>query len=147
VQLFLLFGAIAGLMTMADPSTWMWTEACALIERAERLHRQFFEPSLSSTPHASWQPPVDIFETPQELLIIAALPGVDPQDLEITLERQLLRIAGLRRLSISRGTTIHRLEIPYGRFERRIGLPPARLQLNGSELQNGCLFVSLTKRL
>jgi HSP20 family protein len=132
---------------MADPRTWMWTEACALIERAERLHRQFFEPSLSSTQDASWQPPVDVFETNQELLIIAALPGVESQDLEISIKPELLLLTGVRRLPISRGATIHRLEIPYGRFERRVRLPPARLQVSGSELQSGCLFISLTKRL
>jgi HSP20 family protein len=124
----------------------MWAEACALIERAERMHRQFFEPSLGSQ-NAHWEPPVDIFETDDELLIIAALPGVDPQDLTITINSQLLLITGRRRLLIPGGTTIHRLEIPYGGFERRIRLPPARFQLSGSELQNGCLLVNLKKRL
>lgn len=134
-------------MAVADPRLWMWTEACALIERAERMHRQFFEPTLSAAQDPGWQPPVDIFETPEELLIVAALPGVDPQDLDITVNPELLLITGKRRLLIASGTTIHRLEIPYGTFERRIRLPPVRLQVNGSELQNGCLLISLRKVL
>ena len=51
-------------------------------------------------------------------------------------------VAGLRRLpAAARGAAIHRLEIPHGRFERRIRLPAARLELDRSELANGCLFV------
>jgi HSP20 family protein len=138
---------MAASMALSDPRNWTWTEACALIERAEHLHRQFFQPSLSGTQEASWQPPVDIFETERELLIIAALPGVDAQDLEVSITPELLLIKGLRRLPFARGATLHRLEIPYGRFERRIRLPTARLQITGSELQSGCLYVSLTKRL
>jgi HSP20 family protein len=133
-------------MTSADPRNWMWAEACALIERAERMHRQFFEPNLATTADASWQPPVDIFETEQELLIVAALPGVDPQNVEVTFAPELLLITGLRQLRIARGTTVHRLELPYGRFERRVRLPTTGLQLSGSELRNGCLVITLGKR-
>jgi HSP20 family molecular chaperone IbpA len=41
---------------------------------------------------------------------------------------------------------IHRLEIPYGRFQRCIQLPSAKLDLSGSKLASGCLFVTLMKR-
>jgi HSP20 family molecular chaperone IbpA len=40
---------------------------------------------------------------------------------------------------------IHRMEIPHGRFERRIELPPARFELSGRHLANGCLMVQLHK--
>jgi HSP20 family molecular chaperone IbpA len=126
----------------------MWAEACMMIERAERLHRQFFQPSLSAIPAASWEPPVDIFETEREIWIIAALPGVEPQDLDVSLNGGELRIAGLRRQPAAvRGAAILRLEIPYGRFERRLRLSSARLELARSELASGCLVLSLTKRL
>jgi HSP20 family molecular chaperone IbpA len=110
-------------MTAGDPRNWMWGEACAMIERAEQLHRQFFQPDLSSLQAVNWEPPVDIFETARELLIVA----------------------GQRRLPAARGATIHRLEIPHGRFERRIRLPAARLRLDRSELASGCLFLRLSK--
>ena len=51
----------------------MWTDACAQIGRAERLHRQFFHPGSA----AGWEPPIDVFETDEELWIMAALPGVE----------------------------------------------------------------------
>ncbi len=134
-------------MAAGDPRDFMWAEACAMIERAEGLHRRFFQPGLSAMQAASWEPPVDIFETERELWIIAALPGVEPHDLDVSIEGEVLRVAGLRRLPAdARDAAIRRLEIPYGRFERSIRLPALRLELIRSELRSGCLFISLTKR-
>ena len=67
-----------------------------------------------------------MFESEQELTIVAALPGVEPQEIEIAIERGVLRVAGVRQLPPAcSGAAIHRLEIPHGRFERRIRLPDA----------------------
>jgi HSP20 family protein len=125
----------------------MWAEACAMLARAEGLHRQFFQPGFAGAQAATWEPPVDIFETERELWIIAALPGVESQDIAISIEGQVLSVAGLRRLPApARGAAIHRLEIPHGRFERSIRLPAARFELDRSELASGCLVISLSKR-
>ena len=134
-------------MTAADPIRWMWGEACAMIERAEHMHRQFFQPGFTALQRASWEPPVDIFENERDLLIVVALPGVESQDIEISSEPEILLVAGARRLpAVARGTAIQRLEIPHGRFERRIRLPAARWKLQRSTLTNGCLLISLTKQ-
>jgi HSP20 family protein len=134
-------------MTGADPRNWMWAEACAMIERAEQMHRQFFQPGTAAAPAASWEPPIDVFESERELLIVVALPGVDTQDIEVSSQAGVLRVAGVRRLPASvRGTDVVRLEIPQGRFERRIRLPAARWELNRSSLVNGCLLLNLTKQ-
>ena len=134
-------------MTGADPRSWMWAEACAMIERAEQMHRQFFQPGFAAAPGASWEPPIDVFESEHDLLIVVALPGVDTQDIEISSEGAILRVAGVRRLPAAvRGTDIVRLEIPQGRFERRIRLPAARWELSRSSLVNGCLLLNLTKQ-
>jgi HSP20 family protein len=125
----------------------MWAEACAMLERAEHMHRQFFEPGFATASRANWEPPVDIFEGERELLIVVALPGVESQDLEISAEPEALRIAGVRRLPAAvLGKAIQRLEIPQGRFERRIRLPAARWEVGRSALVNGCLLLSLTKQ-
>jgi HSP20 family molecular chaperone IbpA len=129
---------------MDDPRNWMWAEACALIERAERLHRQFFQPSAAAA--ASWEPPVDIFESEREVQVIAALPGVESQDVSLGFTGDELIITGLRRLPpAARGSAIHRLELPFGRFERRIRIAGG-LELDGSELARGCLSVRLRKQ-
>jgi HSP20 family molecular chaperone IbpA len=125
----------------------MWNEALAMIARAEHLHRRFFEPGNSPMQAALWEPPVDIFEADRELWIVAALPGVEPGELDVSIEADVLRVTGQRRLpAAARTATIHRLEIPYGRFERHIKLPSARFGLGRSELVNGCLVVTLAKR-
>ena len=135
-------------MGVGDPRDFLWGEACAMIERAERLHRQFFQPGFSANQAASWEPPIDVFESEHDLLIVVALPGVDTQDIEISSEGAVLRVAGVRRLPAAvRGTDIVRLEIPQGRFERRIRLPAARWELSRSSLVNGCLLLNLTKQV
>ena len=124
----------------------MWAEACALIERAERLQRQFFRPSLAGAHQAVWEPPVDIYEAERELCVIAALPGVEQRDLEVSVEGDVLVIAGTRRFPTLPGeAVIHRLEIPHGRFERRIRISASRLRIDRSELLNGCLVLILMK--
>jgi HSP20 family protein len=133
-------------MNAADPRNWMWEEACAMLERAERLQRQFFQPNPSDKPTPSWQPPVDIFEGEREIFIIAALPGVEREDLQVSIDADVVVIAGVRRLpAAARSAAIHRMEIPHGRFERRIRLTAGRLTLTGSELASGCLVLSLAK--
>ena len=129
---------------MRDPKNQMWAEACAMLKQAEQLHRQFFEPSQGARA-ARWEPPVDVFETDRQLWIITALPGVAPEAVRVEIEGSTLIIAGLRPLpSKGRKANIVRLEIPYGRFERRIALSP-RLRLSERELANGCLVLTFAK--
>ena len=124
----------------------MWAEACAMIERAEQLHRRFFQPGRAPAAAVNWEPPVDVYESEQELTIVAALPGVEPQEIEIALERGVLRVAGVRQLpACVQGAAIHRLEIPHGRFERRLRLPDQGWELGRSVLVNGCLVLTLTQ--
>jgi HSP20 family molecular chaperone IbpA len=124
----------------------MWTEACALIERAERLHRQFFRLGLSPARQPTWEPPIDMFESERELQILIALPGVEPARIEIMMDSGVLIVAGERPVPEGlRGAAIHRMEIPYGRFERRIELPRGQFELNGQELSYGCLMLAFTK--
>lgn len=129
-----------------DPRTLMWAQACALLDRAEQLHRQFFEPAREGALHARWEPPIDILETERQLKIIVALPGVPPEAVRVEIEGGTLIIAGVRALP-SRGekANIVRLEIPYGSFERRIALQYSRLRLAERELVNGCLVLIFAK--
>jgi HSP20 family molecular chaperone IbpA len=131
----------------ADPKDWMWAEACAMLERVEHMHRQFFRPGLVGMQAAAWQPPIDVFEAADGLRIVVALPGVEIQDFDITIQSDVLVISGARHLpSIARGAAIQRLEIPYGRFERQVRLPAGRFELGHPEFAHGCLFISLAKR-
>lgn len=135
-------------MTTADPTHWLWNEACAMIERAEQLHRSFFLPGRAQKTTAYWEPPIDVSEDQNKLTVLAALPGVKPDDVEISLVGATLYIAGVRRLSdVANDTRVHRLEIPHGRFERHIRIPGARWTISQSTLADGCLMISLTKSM
>jgi HSP20 family molecular chaperone IbpA len=125
----------------------MWSEACEMLERAERLHRQFFRPGIALGHSAGWEPPVDIFEMDDRLWILAALPGVVPERIEASISADELTIGGSRPMPTAvRGAAIHRLEIPYGRFERTVRLPAGRFELDRSELISGCLVLSLIRK-
>jgi HSP20 family molecular chaperone IbpA len=117
----------------------MFAEARAMLERAEHLRRRFFE--LADNSGAScWEPPVDIIETGDGLFIEVALPGVDPARIEINLIAGGLHIVAERQMPQAPGSVvIQRLEIPYGRFERKISLSSGRFSLVRRELLNGCL--------
>jgi HSP20 family protein len=121
----------------------MWEQACEAMERAQRLHRQFFHRS-PTTP--AWEAPCDIFESHETLTILIALPGVEPDQIKVTLDAGVLIVTGERPLPLEvRDARIHRLEIPQGRFQRRIELPPARFEISGRHLANGCLKLELHK--
>jgi HSP20 family molecular chaperone IbpA len=129
-----------------DPKNLMWAEACTLLERAEQLRRQFFEPSGTPSRAARWEPPIDVLETERHLWIIAALPGVPPEAVHVAIEGETLIVAGIRPLpSRGRNANIVRLEIPYGRFERRVALKSGRLRLAEQELLHGCLILTFAK--
>jgi HSP20 family protein len=134
-------------MTSRNPSSWMWAEACEMMERAQRLQRQFFRFGHAVEAQPRWEPPVDIVAYEPDVHVTVALPGVAPERVEVRVANGALYIAALRVPPLGRETTaVHRLEIPYGRFERQVVLPPGRYELLDQGFQNGCLVLRLTKR-
>lgn len=117
-----------------------------MLDRAERLHRQFFTQAIDA-----WEPPVDVVETDDAVLVHFALPGVSADSITVGLEPGAITISALRAFPC-RGADahIHRLEIPYGRFERRLALPLADpygpLQLAGRRLADGVLTLTFRKK-
>jgi HSP20 family molecular chaperone IbpA len=128
---------------------WMWSEACDMLLQAERLRREFYRPArsaIASRQVPSWEPPVDILETAREVLILVALPGVAAERVEAAIEDGDLVIAGLRVLPAELLTAvIHRLELPQGRFERRIRLPAGTYSDVRRTSVDGCLLITLDK--
>lgn len=131
-------------MPYRNPDT-MWTEAFAMLAEAERLQRQFFRPSQAAQ-KPTWEPPVDLIETRDALLATVALPGVAPERVEVHLSGGHLVVSGVRPLPQQmQGARIHRLELPYGRFECRIRLPAGHYELLSHVLKYGCLQLHLRK--
>ena len=118
-----------------------------MLERVEQMHRQIFRPDFATMQVAAWQPPIDVYETADSLGVLVALPGVETQDIDVSVRQGILLIAGTRHLpGIVRSAAIQRLEIPYGRFERKIRLPTGVFELGQPKFSNGCLLVTLAKR-
>src|SRR6516165_10361844 len=69
----------------------MWEQACDAMERADRLYRQFFHRSRSAP---AWQAPCDIFESDEALTILIALPGVEVDQIDVTLSAGVLIVSG-----------------------------------------------------
>lgn len=134
-------------MSVDDFESWMWSEAMRRQERADRIQRQFFR-RVETRPRKQWEPPVDIFETPDAVYVIVALPGVSDRSLtDLEIAGDTLYVAGDRSVPTPAGDALlHRLEIPHGHFERRVVLPWPRLVIKGHELADGCLYLTLAKR-
>jgi HSP20 family protein len=125
---------------------WMWVEACEVLDRAERLQRQFLRYVGPGTDAAVWEPPVDIQETQDGLILLFAIPGVVPEEISLRLEPTELIVSAMRPLKLAHAdAVIRRLEIPHGRFFRRIPLSGVPLELAASRYENGCLEVRLTR--
>jgi len=117
-----------------------------MLERAERLQRQFFQHAA-----VAWEPPVDIVESAEHVRVQVALPGVQPDSITVTIDPAGMTIAAARAFPCSGDTlTIHRIEIPYGRFERQIALPLgdpyAPLELVEKQLVDGVLTLTFKKK-
>ena len=140
----------------------MWNEALSMLEQAERLHRQFARfgdpagaragslarPEPQSGP--TWEPPVDIIETADRVSVHVALPGVAAESVAVTLEPTAITVTAQRGFpGGDRRARVHRLEIPFGRFVRRIPLPAGltahALELVGRSLADGCLTLTFRK--
>src|SRR5688572_13420877 len=125
----------------------MWGEALSMLDRAQRLQRQFFT-------HAAiaWEPPVDIVESGEAIVVHIALPGVGADAITVGLDATGITISALRALPCpaDEPSQIHRLEIPYGRFERHIGLalgdPYIPLELTAKQLKDGILTLTFRRK-
>jgi HSP20 family molecular chaperone IbpA len=133
-------------MNQRDARRWMWSEAVQMLQEADRLNRQFFQVGARQLSCPAWEPPLDVYETHDGLVLQFALPGVVAGQLEVGIEGSVLSVRGERpHPAAMRDAAIRRLEIPYGRFERRVMLPAGRYQLVRNDLADGCLVIALNR--
>lgn len=102
----------------------------------------------SSVVTSQWTPRVDIREEAQRFVILADLPGVDPQEVEVLMDKGILSIKGERRSEAGQQTDRYsRIERRYGMFHRRFALPDSAdadgITASG---RNGVLEISIPKR-
>lgn len=120
------------------------------------LQETDFDSLLGNTPEASsgsdivtdWLPAVDIQEQPDSFLLKADLPGVDPENIEVTMEDGILTIQGKRESeNREESNNFSRYERIKGRFLRRFTLPDTA---NGEAIEattrHGVLEVTIPKQ-
>ena len=102
----------------------------------------------SSVVTSQWVPRVDIKEEPHRFVLHADIPGVDPGDIEVQMDKGMLTVKGERRDETLDDTVRYsRIERRHGTFHRRFALPdsadPEGITASG---QNGVLTISIPKR-
>ena len=95
----------------------------------------------------SWKPPMDMNETPEEIVILAEIPGVDKDDLDVEISSKAVRIQGNRFAKhCSQNATYRLAEIQYGKFERILFLPaPIDPEVVSASYQSGLLEIRMAK--
>ena len=96
----------------------------------------------------TWAPAVDIYETDQNLVLKAELPGFDPKDVEVRVEDGMLYLKGERKFeSEAKRENYHRIERSYGAFSRTFPLPNSvNVDNVTAEYKNGVLTLTMPKR-
>jgi len=125
-----------------------WTGMSNLKQELERFFGPFGELKLDEFPAlGDWAPSMDVSETKEALMVKAEVPGLDPKDIQISLQEQYLTIKGEKtRETTDKEERYHRVERFYGNFTRSVRLP---VGVDGSRVtasfKNGLLTVTLPK--
>ena len=128
-------------------------ELRAMQDRMNRLFNDpFFRGVLPYGEEAAsltrWAPAVDIYETGDNIVVKAELPGVDPKDLDVRIEDNTLFLKGERKLEKEvKEENYHRIERSYGSFTRSFALPNSvDADKTSAEYKDGVLTLTIPKR-
>ena len=130
-----------------------WAPVRDMVTLREKMNRMFEDAFAGKGEDkdmapSSWAPAVDIYETENEIVMTAEIPGIDEKDIEIKIEDNTLTLRGERKFSKeTKEENYHRLERSYGTFYRAFTLPnsvdPDNIQ---AEHENGILRVTMPKK-
>ena len=134
---------MASYVTRWDP----FREAVTLREAMDRLFEDSFVPAgrRESAAEPTFRLPLDAYVTQDEIVVTANMPGVKPEDVEITLEGDTLTIKGERPGPIENVDYVMR-ERPYGKFQRTLNINiPVDADKAEAKYENGLLTLSIPK--
>src|SRR5437660_9280055 len=122
--------------------------ATTLQEQLNRVLGDMLERAGDESNLTPWAPAVDIFETEHQLVVKADLPDVNPQDLDIRVENNILTIRGERKFENEVNEENYlRVERSYGSFSRSFSLANSvKSDAIKADYQNGVLTLSIPKR-
>ena len=120
----------------------------SLQEQVNRLFESKFPGREDDSTLTTWAPTVDIYETENELVLRADLPGIDEKDLDVRVENNMLTIRGERKFDEQvKEDNYLRIERTYGSFSRSFSLPNSvNTEAIKAEYKNGVLAIELPKR-
>ena len=118
-----------------------------------RLEARLFEPFFrmpyftEEMQAAGWNPPVDVLEENDKIVVKVEVPGVEEKNLHVTFEDGLLTISGERQFERKDDRNYHRIERAYGSFVRSFNLPrtvdPNQIV---ASYRNGILEIEIPKK-
>src|SRR5690242_21454003 len=137
------------LTTMRTIARWEpFRGVTSLQDQINRLFNDTFERTDDHSNLSTWAPAVDIYETEQELVVKADLPDVDPKDLDIRVENNILTIRGERKFEKKQENGDYlRVERAYGSFSRSFSLAnTVNTEAIKADYHNGVLTLNVPKR-
>ena len=135
-------------MARKDIARWdPFADLLSLKDDFDRIFREFMGFYPAETLREGWLPPVDIKETPENILVSVEVPGMKKEDIKVVLNGNQLTISGERKMEKEeKNETYHRIERSYGKFQRAITLP---VELDESKVkasyEQGVLTITLPK--
>lgn len=124
---------------LEDMQDQMWR---MMEEVAQHLSRSFLPGSS-----CGFAPPMDLYETPEEIVILVEMAGMRSEEIQVVMDRGVLRISGVRTNPIGDpGRRIHQMEIDFGPFERRIRIRvPVQEEKIQALYRDGFLMIRVPK--
>lgn len=127
-----------------------WDPLKDLMTMHDRMNK-IFDETLSKTAQGSygdWLPPVDIYETDDEIVIMSELPGLKEEDIDIQVSDGVLSLKGEKKYPIEgESDNFYRLERSYGKFNRSFAIPnTVDIGTVKANLKDGLLKVTLKKK-
>jgi len=126
------------------------TEAERMLSEMNRLMSEVFERPLARARALAWRPATDVYETGDALVIRLAVPGARPEDLEVTVEQNVVTIRGQYGYRLSeeeaKQATWYRREIACGEFAESVTLPvPVKIEEAKATVEHGIVTLTFPK--
>ncbi len=137
---------MADMLTRWDP----FREAVTLREAMDRLFEDSFVPSRRGNGQAGerervWRLPLDAYVTTDDIVVVANVPGVKPEEVEITIEGDTLTIKGERPAPLGNVDYVMQ-ERPFGKFQRTLSINiPVDADKAEARYENGMLLLTIPK--
>jgi HSP20 family protein len=97
---------------------------------------------------SDWSPPLDVYESAEELIILAEIPGVDPNSIDLAVTGNVLSLRGVKELTVPPNAQLQLQERSLGSFHRQIALPnDVDSDRTDAQARHGVLTIRLPRKI